>query len=640
MPTEEPPRAPPGPAVTFKGWGEATVGEDGAPGAGAGLAGLLRELRSEYHEIQQAEMSMQRDRMKWLQSVERLLNSSQEALAMDGRASPSKPKHSRISSKWSQASLTPGTDAIVVLGPRNPSPQPTLPVPDPDKWQADSPRGSVGDFATGSWAAEEQGECDSLGRGGGGKRRPLSRLSQRGLEEARRISMAMDQYRRPAEKRLSESGKRRSRRDSVKEQTLIQRIVENQLFDGMCAAMILFSSIIVGLSVEHMTSHAEETLWHRWTSHVCSLFFLVELIMRMWGQGTRYWFGENRNWNMFDVALVIFSIVDFVLERVNGGGTTVASGMKVVKMLRIVRVFRVFRFFRELNLLALMIVDSTRSLVWAILMLAIIIYVFAIYFTSQATEHLKSQAGVQGDIPIARLSEVERQFGSLGKTVYSLVQTMMGGISWGVLCDALIGINWLAGVLFLFYVAFTILAVMNIITGVFVDNAVETARTQRDFLIQKEMELKEKYVHEMRDLFMEMDREGCGTIGLQDITECLEDPRVQGYFAALGLDPSDTERLFNLIDNDGSGDVDVGEFLEGCVRLKGNARSIDIYTLMHDMKSLENKVDIIAAEMMRDTGTHSAHKGASSRKSAAQPEVQRRRQVLTVMTTTATATIT
>merc|ERR1711920_446496 len=154
------------------------------------------------------------------------------------------------------------------------------------------------------------------------------------------------------------------------------------------------------------------------------------------------------------------------------------------------------------------------------------------------------------------------------------------------------------------------LAVMNIITGVFVDNAVETARSQRDFLIQKEMELREKYAAEMRDLFAEMDKDGSGTVGLAEIQAYLEDPRVQGYFQALGLDPRDTERLFKLIDDDGSGDVDVGEFLDGCLRLKGQARSIDVFSIIHQLSAFEVKFDELVHALV-DVGLQ--HQGGTKR---------------------------
>mmetsp|Transcript_108698 Transcript_108698/g.350920 ORF Transcript_108698/g.350920 Transcript_108698/m.350920 type:complete len:641 (-) Transcript_108698:88-2010(-) len=412
----------------------------------------------------------------------------------------------------------------------------------------------------------------------------------------------------------------------------VAQVIEHPAFDFLCAVMIILNSVLIGFSVEWQTEHTEENVYMLTASHVCSGFFFLELALRIYISGLSKFFitSETRNWNIFDCLLVVFSVLDVVVMRsTSGEASSVGSGMKTIKMLRIVRVFRVFRFFRELSLLALMIVDSMRSLMWALLMLAIIIYVFAICFTTSASEHLRSHEGSNS----AGLSEVHRQFGSLGRTVYSLVQAMLGGVSWGVCCDALLTIDWFSGALFFFYVAFTILAVMNIITGVFVDNAVETARTQRDFLIQKEMELKEKYAQEMRDLFMEMDKDGSGTIGLEEINEYLEDPRVQGYFAALGLDPNDTERLFKLIDDDGSGDVDVGEFLDGCLRLKGQARSIDIYSLMHDMKLLDGKVDEMVAWIKEDP-----HLSDYARQSVRSSGNGRTPHVVTV-TTTATATL-
>merc|ERR1719195_2325376 len=109
------------------------------------------------------------------------------------------------------------------------------------------------------------------------------------------------------------------------------------------------------------------------------------------------------------------------------------------------------------------------------------------------------------------------------------------------------------------------------------------------------MELREKYISEMRELFIEMDRDSSGTVSLDEIQSYLQDPRVQSYFQALGLDPNDTERLFKLIDHDDSGDVDVDEFLEGCLRLKGQARSVDVISLMHDLKGVENKIDLLVS---------------------------------------------
>mmetsp|Transcript_25246 Transcript_25246/g.57274 ORF Transcript_25246/g.57274 Transcript_25246/m.57274 type:complete len:648 (-) Transcript_25246:92-2035(-) len=380
-------------------------------------------------------------------------------------------------------------------------------------------------------------------------------------------------------------------------------VVGHPIFDFLCAIMIILNSVLIGFSVQWYTTRDSENHTITVMSHVCNCFFFVELILRIRVQGFRRFFtSENRNWNGFDFLLVVFSILDIVMTSFNQGdaveGTAaVGSGMKTIKMLRIVRVFRVFRFFRELSLLALMIVDSMKSLMWALIMLTIIIYVFAIWFTQSATDHIKAKGLTESWV--YGLPEVQRMFGSLGRTVYTLIQAMLGGVSWGVVSDALLTIDLTTPLLFFFYIAFTILAVLNIITGVFVDNAVETAKTQREFLVQKEMELKEKYIMEMRDLFSEMDKDGNGKVTLDEIQEYFQDARVMSYFQALGLDPNDTERLFSLIDDDDSGEINVEEFLHGCLRLKGQARSIDVHSVIHHIKRLAWKFEKLEV-MFRD----------------------------------------
>jgi len=365
----------------------------------------------------------------------------------------------------------------------------------------------------------------------------------------------------------------------------VSRVVETNYFDFTCGVVIILNSVLIGWSVEHKTLHpTEEIFFIEVAGHVCSFFFLVELLLRMYVQGNYYFNADNRPWNYFDIILVVYSIVDaimMVLVR-DQNSSGLHSNMKTIKMFRILRVFRVFRFFRELSLLALMIVDSIRSLIWALIMLTVIIYVFAICFTQSAAEYI-NEHGDAGDPGVARW------FGSLFRTVYSLVVSMLGGVSWHEVSDPLLLVHWSQAALFFFYITFTILAVLNIITGVFVDNAVETAGMQREFLVQKEMEIKEKYVKEMREFFIEMDQDGSGTVTLEEVKEYFDDLRVQSYFQALGIDPQDTERLFHLIDDDGSGEISVDEFLDGCLRLKGSARSIDVHALMYECKRLENR---------------------------------------------------
>jgi hypothetical protein len=378
---------------------------------------------------------------------------------------------------------------------------------------------------------------------------------------------------------------------SDEDKTWLNKVVDNPKFDFLCAGMILANSALIGAEVEHLTTNDTENPQMQAFGYTCSAFFLFELILRILNNGWRDFFtNEEWKWNVFDAVLVGMSAIDIVvLQMVPDGGednaSSISTSLKTVKMLRIVRMGRVFRFFSELSQLALMIMDSIKSLTWALLMLMIINFTSSIVFTFYVTDFLKSEGTV------AR--ECATHFGTLLTSMYTLFHSMLNGISWHLVADSLLevpSLRWLA-MFYILYMSFTMLAVLNIITGVFVDRAVETAKTQREFLVQKEMELKEKWLAEMRSLFEEMDTDGSGTVNLDEVSTFFEDPRVQSYFQALGLDATDAQRLFTLLDEYDTGEVDVSTFLDGCLRLKGVARSIDVYALMWEHKKFTRVVD-------------------------------------------------
>lgn len=136
------------------------------------------------------------------------------------------------------------------------------------------------------------------------------------------------------------------------------------------------------------------------------------------------------------------------------------------------------------------------------------------------------------------------------------------------------------------FIFFALLAAMNVITGVFVDNAIQSAKTQREFMINKELELKETLMDEMAELFWSIDEDSSGCLTLEELNIMMLDPRVKTYFEVLGLAVTEISGLFTLLDVDKDGFVDLDEFLSGCLKLKGPARSIDLHAVMCDCKQL------------------------------------------------------
>ncbi|CAE7399939.1 CACNA1G, partial [Symbiodinium sp. CCMP2456] len=66
----------------------------------------------------------------------------------------------------------------------------------------------------------------------------------------------------------------------------------------------------------------------------------------------------------------------------------------------------------------------------------------------------------------------------------------------------------------------------------------------------------------------------------------LEEPSNLKYFGSLGINASEARGLFGLLDADESGSVSLQEFMQGCLRLRGQAKAIDMATLMYQNKRI------------------------------------------------------
>jgi len=414
---------------------------------------------------------------------------------------------------------------------------------------------------------------------------PIKSAHEAATEEVKALKL---HRKRPGWSSVQRSGSMGSNR----ERTKLQRVVESPQFDSICALVIVLNSISIGASVQHITMHNRE----HWASvaigYFCSAFFFVELLMRAGSEGRMFFFSDDKFWNTFDLILVINSIVDLILTLSGNDPGSLGSGARIIRMLRIVRIIRVFRFFRELNLLAATIVDSVMSLFWAMVLCGLIMYVFSITITRGAYDYILTHE-------LGPDSPMKIYFGSLQSTVYTLARAMLQGQGWGEITDELLQLNPLFPTLFLFYLAFAVLAMANIITGVFCDNVRQVAQTERTFIAAKEMEVKERYTREMQELFGEIDDDGSGTLNWSEFEAFFKDPRVQGYFKAIEVDASDTRRLWRLLDSDNSGEVGIDEFLSGCIKFKGHAMSIDVYTILQECKKLSKTLSSMEKCMHR-----------------------------------------
>jgi len=373
----------------------------------------------------------------------------------------------------------------------------------------------------------------------------------------------------------------------------LQRFVEAPVFLLFAGMFIFMNAVLVGIETNHIAMHGD-TSEAFFALQLCfNAWFLAELLLRIvaWGVGHVYYYGDDRHWNAFDTVLVILSVVDVFSQSTQLGSFAVARMVRAVRLLRLARVMRMLRlmyYFKEFRKILILLGASVQTLLWSLLAILFVVYIFAVLFTQSAADHL-------GKMDIGSWSTDQQQlkedFGSVERSIYTLYTAITGGRNWAEVVGGLSEIDEMHVCAFIAFISFSFLGVLNIVTSVFVECAMQSTQRHRDILVEDKKLFEQGRLQHMKAIFQLVDREDSGVVDYQELKSRLgESAPLRDYFRALGLNATDSLTLFELLDTDGSGSVTLDEFCDGFMRLHGEARAFDIHLLMQHCEKQEEKL--------------------------------------------------
>merc|ERR1712083_882326 len=136
-----------------------------------------------------------------------------------------------------------------------------------------------------------------------------------------------------------------------------------------------------------------------------------------------------------------------------------------------------------------------------------------------------------------------------------------------------------------------VFGVLNVVTSVFVDSAYQVSQKDPEIVIQRALSAEDRYINELKTFFAEVDTDGSGTISWDEFCNHLESDEAQVYLTSLEIDHTHARHLFDLLDTDGTNELDINELIQGCMRLKGNAKSVDVAMILHRHEALRKYVE-------------------------------------------------
>eukprot|EP00929_Paragymnodinium_shiwhaense_P088575 TRINITY_DN48894_c0_g1_i1.p1 TRINITY_DN48894_c0_g1~~TRINITY_DN48894_c0_g1_i1.p1 ORF type:complete len:771 (-),score=104.12 TRINITY_DN48894_c0_g1_i1:85-2220(-) len=375
--------------------------------------------------------------------------------------------------------------------------------------------------------------------------------------------------------------------------------VRSMVFDYMVCALVMSSSLLIGVETAYRAQHncSNKGAWIPFDEvslAFCGLFS-TELLLRVWAYGWAFWQVPDVWWNIFDTLVVISQISEEVVRygislgaSKSGalGSSSSASNMlpflraaKALRLLRIARVARVVRVLHlipELRMLLISIGASVKALVWTVSLLLLMTFMMAVFLAQLVAEIKEDNLGNGVEMD----ADLDLYFGTFDRAMLSLYQAASKGIPWALLVRPLYNNCHFTVVLaFCAYISFVLFAIMNVVTGMFVGSCIKGGEEAE----------RRTLMAEMGDLFMSTDVADEGWITLQDFNLLMKNPRMKRCLKTFGLDKTDAQLLFDLLDTDLSGEIDHRDFVVSCAKMHGAAKAVDMRAVLQHQRRFIRK---------------------------------------------------
>lgn len=382
----------------------------------------------------------------------------------------------------------------------------------------------------------------------------------------------------------------------------LKRIVLSHHFEILCGFFIISNAVFIGAEVNYLAESGAETSPPQLyvCQHVFTIIFLIEWLLRVVVHNCSFFSGDQCFWHIFDTVIVSCSMFEAVLDILsvsgsygtdpldNVGSLRIVRIVRITRLIRIFRISRIVRFIQALRTLVYSIMCTLKSLIWALMLLAMIIYCFGIVFTQAVVDYSLS---LSIDDTLSKEEKhlpasLVKWWGTLPDSMFTLFMSIVGGISWIDAIRPFFEVSSFPVAMFLVYIAFTYFAVLNVVTAVFCQSAIESAQRDQDLVVNRVIDQKQEYVADIQQLFKRIDNDDSGTITMEEFEQHIQDDAVRAYFSALELETSDALEFFKLLDTDRKEEIDIEEFVMGCLRMKGPAKGIDLARLLHEHKRM------------------------------------------------------
>lgn len=368
-------------------------------------------------------------------------------------------------------------------------------------------------------------------------------------------------------------------------------VLERMPFTLACSALCAINVLVVGLEADY-------TCWGRpdckpadrmatyAVDCTIALCFAIEIAFRISQLGYHeYFFGDpvtTKSWlcwkNCSDFAIVFLRVLDtFIFDQVGiDSNLKVLSCVRIIHAAQVAKLMRLNKTVRELWLIVAGLVDLFKTVMWAMILLLMILWVGGIVMViivGHSPDFFDYSSSDWGK---------SAYFDTVPKATFSLFQTMTLSQWSSVMFRPIYEVYPAMLFVIVPFLCVTTLGLLNIIVGVVVESTLTTAQSNADREAKETMKMHAKIMDSLKMVFEEADTDGGGTLSRQELKASFKKQHVRDRLKVLGIPHADLYQLFDVLDLDGTGEIPLGYFIRGCSQLKGLALASNLHRMSID----------------------------------------------------------
>jgi len=337
--------------------------------------------------------------------------------------------------------------------------------------------------------------------------------------------------------------------------------VNANLFEHTMGIVLLLHAVCIGVQTEieyreQVCSCTEVPLWLQIMEYVFLASYVVELFLRLVAHG---FIQFKDTWFIFDLILVVLGVGSFILAPLMAGNDSMIEQFLVLRMMRILRLVRTFRMlpvFRVAWKLVSGFISASNTMLSTLALITMLLYMYACLGLELISKDLALNLDELG---------VAEHFSS----IWMIMLTLVRFVTLDSLADIYTPLIREKPLLIIYFGSLLLIvpiSLMNLVTAVIVEAAMEHARQDKDYRRNLQVQRVKELTPKLKDFFRMIDVNGSGEIEMMEIEHLVRSDTIPTEVReVLKLDTF--VELMETLDDDGSGTIDEDEFVDGLLNL-------------------------------------------------------------------------